>query len=448
MRRNPYSIAWRRRRFHRSRVEGWPRRLLGLVPLVALAAAGPLVEPVFMGFLSRPGGLPAGLSGLGLRIGMLLCGATVLASYTALVRGPERAILDPHPADAPALLRYLGLRTAVERLGWVLAAGVLLLPIILAGEPVAYGLGVWIALSGWLLGLAVGFPVHLGSVWAAESPGLSGVLNLLRGDNPSLQAALIYGPGVALTVGGCGVWLACLGAERVLGTGLDPAAVAFLLAPLPLALLSWLPVSGLARRYHVATTLILADIDAAVAGTEDPQEARRVYFEWAVRFVPAALRSELLKELRHGWRGLRSWVLGAAWGSGLLAAISAWSDDPTAADRTRLVAGAGIVLVGIVGVRLAMTDPAWLDKALPHVVGRRLGARLLALWFWFQPVVVLPVLALGIRQGRVGLELFGWLELLALAAGLAAVFASPLRARGLPTYLYAALLLWAGVSSA
>lgn len=448
MPRNPYSIAWRRRRVHRRRVEGWPRALLGLVPLVALGAAGPLVEPVFMGFLERPGGLASGLSGLGLRVGLVLCGAMVLASYTALVRGPERAILDPHPADAPALLRYLGVRTAVERVGWILAAAVLLLPILFSGEPLAYVLAVWIAFVGWLLGLALGFPVHLGSVWAAESPALSGVLNLIRGGNPSLQAALIYGPGVAFALGGCGVWSACLGAEHVLDSGVDAVAIAGLVAPVGLAVIAWSPVSGLAERYHVQTTLVLAEIDAAYAGTEDPEEARRVYLEWAVRFVPAGLRVELLKELRHGWRALRSWVLGAAWGTGFLGVLSAWSTDPLAAGRTRLVAGAGLVLVGIVGVRLAMTDPVWLDRALPHEIGRRLSARLLALLGWMQPVVLLPVASLGIRQGSVALDLLAWLELLALAVALCAAFASPLRARGLPTYLFAALLLWAGVASA
>jgi len=446
MPRNPYSIAWSRRRFHRNRVEGWPRRLLGAVPLVALAAAGPLVEPVFMGFLERPGLLALGVEALGLRVGLVLCGAMVLASYTALVRGPERAILDPHPADEGALLRYLGLRTAFERIGWVLAAAVVLAPVALAGEWLAWALLVWIAASGWLLGLAIGFPVHLGSVWAAESPGLSGVLNLIRGNNPTLQAALIYGPGVAFAAGGFGVWAACRGAGLVLGG--DLLGIAWLIAPIGLAVFASIPVAGLARAYHVKTTLLLAEIDAAYAGVEDPEEERRVYLEWAVRFAPTGLRVELLKELRHGWRALRSWVLGAAWGAGLLGALSGWSSEAVAGDRTRLVAGAGLVLVGIVGVRLAMTDPLWLDQAIPHQTGRRLAARWAALFGWMQPVVLLPAVTLVVRQGTVGVELALWLEALAGAIALAASLASPLRARGLPTYLFAALLLWAGVAAA
>ena len=96
---NPHVRAWRRQLANQARSEGlWKRALGALVPVVALAAAGPLVQPVFMGFLAE-GRIAEGSVALGLRVGGALCGAMVLATYTALVRGPERAILDPHPAE-------------------------------------------------------------------------------------------------------------------------------------------------------------------------------------------------------------------------------------------------------------------------------------------------------------------------------------------------------------
>ncbi|MCP4809050.1 MAG: hypothetical protein GY884_27255 [Proteobacteria bacterium] len=416
--------------------------LLPLVPLVGLILAGPLVEPVFMGFLES-GRMGQGVAGLGLRLGLLACGAMSLATYTALVRGPERAVLDPHPADAGALLRYLVIRTGWERLGWIVAAAALVLPV-LRVDPLAWALTVWVAAMGWLIGLCGGFPVHLGSVWAAESPALAGVMNLLRGNNPRLQAALIYGPGVAFGLGAVGVWTAATGAELVLSG--QAIGWAWLAAPLGVALVTWLPGPGLARAYHFRTTLLLAEIDAAYAGQEDPAESLRVYLDWTVRFAPAPLRLELLNELRHGWRGLRSWITGA-WGLGGLSALSGWSVAPEALPRTLLIGGAAVVFTGVVAIRLEMTDPLWLDHALPRRLGRKLGGRLLAVFLWLQGAVIPGVLALGIRQGAVAAGVLGWLELLALVIAATATGASRLRGRGLPPYLLTGLLLWAGLAT-
>jgi hypothetical protein len=443
---NPLLRAWKRRLGHQLREgAGFRGVAASLAPVVALGLAGPLVQPVFMWFLESNTAVAVGLPGLGLRLGLLLAGAMALATYSALVRGPERRILDPHPAQPEALLRYLSLRTGLEHLSWVLAVAAFLLPVLLAGHTLAWGLGIWVAFCGWWLGLAGGFTVHLGSVWAAESPGLAGLLNLIRGSNPKLQAALIYGPGVVLALGALGVWLGSTGARLVL-LG-DAAGWVWLLAPLPVGVLAWLPGPGLARGYHVRTTLLLAEIDAAYAGAEDPEDARRVYLEWAVRLLPGGLRVEALKELRHGWRGLRSWITGA-WGLGLLAALSGWSSEPEAFGRTLLIAGAGLVALGLVGLRLAATDPTWLEQAIPHSRARRLLARGVVVFGWLQGCVVPPFLALGLRQGAIGLHLLALLEGLALALALISSGSSRWRGRGLAPYLFVGLLLWAGLTGA
>jgi hypothetical protein len=440
---NPYRLAWRRRRQHEREARGWVPVLARWLPALALGAAGPLVRPVFLHFLDLPDRMSDGVEALGLRLGLVLAGALSIATYQALVRGPERAVLDPHPAKAGDLLRYLTLRTASERAPWVMGAAMLCLPVLYEGHLLAWALLVACALAGWLSGLLTGFTVHLGSVWAAESPALAGVLNALRGSNPRLQAALIYAPGVVLMASALGVMAAASGARMILeGEWIGVAGL--LVAPV-LGFAMWLPAAGLAKRQHFRTTLVLAEIDGAYAMESDPEEARRVRLEWAVRFLPQGLRMEALKELRHGYRSLRGWI-NTSWGVALVGLLSAWTDDAVALDRTLALCGLGLVVVALVGIRLAATDPVWLDRALPRPATTRGMARLLALLGWMQPGVWTPVIALGIRQGSErALWLLLGLQALALALAVVSTVSSALRNRGLVPYLLGGLLLWAGL---
>ena len=426
---NPHVRAWRRQLTNQARSEGlWKRMLGALVPVVALAAAGPLVQPVFMGFLAE-GRILEGSVALGLRVGGALCGAMVLATYTALVRGPERAILDPHPSEPGRLLTYLLLRTAVETLPWLLGGVALLTPMLLAGEVQGWAVTATLALGGWWLGLFAGFPVHLASVWAAESDGLAGALELIRGHNPRLQAALIYGPGVALAYGMGALYIGSWGGV-------------WLAAPFAAGILAWLPAPTLARGFHVRTTLVLHEIDAAYAFEDTEEEARVVYFEWMVRMLPAAWRTAALKELRHGWRGLRSWLTGA-WGLGLLGLLAGWSSAPEAIARAALVAGASVGVLGVVALRLQATDPPWLRMSMPF---RGLfPARAAVVFAWLQPVVVPAFLALLVRQGSISFRLLAVLEVEAALVAVAAAACSRWSMKGLAPYLVAAVGAWVAV---
>jgi len=437
---NPHITAWRVQVRRRARTEGPLRRIGGLVALATVAGAAPLVEPVFFGFLGHPDLLAAGISGIGLRVGLVCCGAMALATYGALVRSPERAVLDPHPIEPERLLRYLLLRTAVERSGWCVASALFLLPVLLAGEPVAWALATAVAVGGWAVGLLSGFSVHLASIWVAESPSLAGVLELIRGQNPRLQAALIYAPGAALTLGGLAVWAASAGAAVVL-TG-QPAGAFLLGVPLVVGVLAWLTAPALGRAwYHRATTL-LAEIDAAYAGQDDTEEARSVYLEWAIRGLPASLRLRLLRELRAGWRAHRGWLTGA-WGLGAVAALAAWSKDPIAGPRAFAVAGAGMVVVAAVVFRLRQESPEWLDDWLGLTAARMRTARTLAVVGWLQGLIGLPVAALALRQGPgPALRLFGGLEAVAVVLALVATTTSAWRA-GWAAYLPLAVAVWA-----
>jgi hypothetical protein len=438
---NPHISAWRVQARRQAQLEGPLRRMGGLVVLVTIGAAAPVVTPVFFGFLGRPEALAAGVAGIGLRLGLVLCGAMALATYSALVRSPERAILDPHPVEPAALLRYLLLRTAVERFGWVLGAAVFLLPLLIAGEFLGWCLATAVAAGGWAVGLLSGFSVHLAAIWVAESPSLAWVLELIRGQNPRLQAALIYAPGAALGLGGVTVWAASLGAAGVLAGRPDLGFL--LLVPLGVGAIAWSFAGGLGRAwYHRATTL-LGEIDAAYQGQEDPEEAKTVYLEWAIRGLPPALRLRALRELRAGWRAHRSWLTGA-WGLGAVAAVSAWSTSDVAGARAAAVASAGMVVVAAVSFRLQSESPEWLDAWLGLSARQVRSARGLAVLGWLQGLVVLPVLALAIRQGwAASLRLAIVLELTGLALAIVASGTSGWRRWGWAAYLPLAIVIWA-----
>lgn len=442
---NPHITAWRVQQRRQADLEGPLRRVGGVAALVTVAAAAPVVAPVFFSFLGHPPALPAGVAGIGLRVGLVCCGGMALTTYGALVRSPERAVLDPHPVEPGRLLRYLLRRTATERAGWVVAAGLFMLPLLLAGQPLAWALATTVAAGGWVVGLLAGFSVHLASIWVAESPSLSWVLELIRGHNPKLQAALIYAPGAALGLGGLAVWAASVGAAGVLAG--QPAWGVLLATPLVVGGIAWSFAPGLGRAWYHRATTILAEIDAAYAGLEDAEEAHAVYLEWAIRGLPSALRLRVLRELRAGWRAHRSWLMGT-WGIGLVAAIAAWSKEPLAAAEAGAVASAGMALVAAVAFRLRRDSPLWLDQWLGLQAAQVRLARTLAVWGWLQGLVLLPTLALAVRQGgAAALALAGGLELAATALAVVAAGTSGWRRWGWAVYLPVAGLVWAAAAA-
>ena len=192
------------------------------VPVLAAVVALPWIAPSLLGFLPSPGDavepklwVPA-LSNLVSRLANLIAAMVILHSYTDLVRGSDRDVLDVHPVRATALVRAIALRTARTRIYLPVMGGVVLTPVAMGGHMMAYWGAVGVLFAAWLGGLGVGFMVHLGGVWAAFSPRFAALLDAVRGDNPRMQAALIYAPGVALLVVGLGVEFAAIGLELAL----------------------------------------------------------------------------------------------------------------------------------------------------------------------------------------------------------------------------------------
>jgi hypothetical protein len=439
---NPYISTWKKRRRNRASHLGLFRGFSLLLPLIAVVLAAPMLRDVFLSFLDRPDRIGPGIAAFSLRLGWFCCAAMSLMTYSALVRGKERAVLDPHPGDPVLLLRYLIIRCGVEQFGLLICAIAMLWPVAWAGHFMAFTAGAVVVTVGWFMGLLVGFPVHLGAVWAAESKSLAGLMNALRGGNPRLQAALIYAPGFVLAMGGLGVWSASVWAEL----WLEPHGSAiwfWWIMPVSLAILSLGLTGPLARGFHYRTTALLSEIDSYYARLEDPEEAQAVYLQWAVRVFPASWKPYLVQDLRHGWRSLRSWITGA-WGLGLLVAFSVPAVEEHAFVTSLALAGGAMLLAGGVGVRLAVTDPEWLDCTLPFKTALRLRARFVVVALWLQGLVLLPTLGLGLRHGlSSAVLLFALLEAFALTLAILATGAGQWRSAGWAAYIPTALVLWA-----
>jgi len=338
------------------------------------------------------------------------------------------------------LLKYLAVRSGWEGLPFLAGCVVLTWPVWAAGHPGLARAGALTIATGWAAGLFLGFPVHLGSVWVAESPRLAGLLEAIRGDNPRLQAALIYAPGAVLALGGTVTWL---GAQGAAGWVLGGAGGALLLVPVASFVLAWGVTPLLAQKWYLRTSLLLAEIDARYAGLEDREEARWVYLQWMLRWMPVGARPTILRELRQGWRDHRGWITGT-WALGGLAALGALGEQGTA-DRALVMASAGAVLAGAVGLRLEMGNPDWLESWLDVPRRRVLLARGWVLACWLQALVWPPVLALGLAQGwgvawTVGTALEA---LVVVLAALGAVCGTT----GWVSYAPLALVVWAGIVS-
>lgn len=402
--------------------------------------AAPFARGSILWFLGgSEGDFRGGLAGAAFRLGLVVAGVGILAGHEVVIRGRDRAVLDPHPVDPGELIPVLRLRLLRVATGTALGVMALLWPVLADGHALGFGLASAVVLQAALLGAAVGSTSQLGAAWAAFNPHLSQVLEAIRGSNPRMQAALIYAPGVAVGIVAAALFLALRGIEA--GLAGHPLAFLLVAAPTGVALPAWFVAPALARSWWYPASTLLGEVDAAWEARTDPEAARRVYLEWVVRFVPSSFRPLLLLRLRQGWRGLRGWITGA-WALGAVAGMAGWSARPEAPRYAALVAGAGICLVGAVAIRMVETHPEWLDGAIPT---RRLvadGARFVATLCWLQGVLVPPVLAVLVRQPGHALPLLFALEALAGTCALVATLAGPLRARGYLAYAPIAALAW------
>ena len=395
---NPYVRIWRLRRANRAASTGW----IGLVqsvtgPIVATVLVIPLFDQIFLSFLHRPVGLwGEGVAAVTLRAGIAVLSLLALDVFTAVVRGPDRAVLTLLPIDAVAVVRYEVVRVAVERWWLLPSVAALLAPVAFAGAPSLWALSLLAVVGAWSMGLCVSAAVHLLAIEAAESPSWADLLDLVRGKNPRQQAAFLYAPGVVLLL--CGVLIG-QGAYAI-PTILAGETVNFvwLLLPFAVSSFAWLRISRLAPGSWFKGSAVLAEIDARYAALADQEEGLRVYLDWMVRYLPAPVALFALKDMRHGWRARRGLISGA-WLVGVAGFAAGWTEGPVGVERAALVSIGGVWLCAAVGVLLERDEPDFLRVWLPPGGTPRWVARALVLALWVQPCVWLAGLSVGLRQG-------------------------------------------------
>ncbi len=446
---NPHLEAELKLEALRSRDPLLSRLVRRLGPLALGLLAAPLAQPVLLWFVGADGETYAsGLSGISFRLALLLCAVGVMAAHNTVMRGPDRAVLDPHPVDPTRLLPVLRRRLLRRSLWLAIGATALLSPLLFNSPPgiqpvIPFVLSALLLMAGWLAGITLGFVTQLGAVKAADNKLLNSVLEAIRGSNPRTQAALIYAPGLAIAAAGASLFTGAWGIQLCLA-----GRWAGLLGYLPTLALSWLAwglAAPLADSCWYRASSLLTEIDAQYAGLDDSENASRVYLDWSVRWAPAPFRPHLLRALRQGWRALRSWVTGA-WAAGVLAAFPAWSVDPAAPQRALLICVTATCLLAIIAIRMEETDPAWLDRALALPMANRLSARFLAVLAYLQGAILPATAALLTRQGAAAWSLLLPAEAAAVICALTATAASPLRGRAYTLYLPLAILTWAALA--
>lgn len=398
---------------------------------VAACAAVPLLHDSVFAFANSVGpARSAGAVGAVARVALLLAGVLALRTYDLVVRGPDRGVVDVHPVLAEPYVRARLLRGVSESGTALLTAAVVLVPI---WPDVRSILGGAVLLVGaWAAGVALGVGVNLAAPGLCANPGFASALDLVRGQNPRSQAALVWAPAITLAVAGLSVVAAAGGLDVALrgeAWGYLALAVPFAAAGLGVRL-AFVGADTLAR-----IPAVLGEVDAAYAAVEEAEEGHRVYMEWIVPRLPAPLQPEVLRVLRHGWRSERAW-LSATFLAAVLAAAAGWTPGADGPSRVTLVAGLVAVGIGLLGPRLRARDPAWLALTLPSRFGRT--SVVIAIFAWVQPVLVAGCVVLLVRHGFAGLRTFALLEAWVV---LVAVLASRLP---VGAYLPATLLLCAG----
>ena len=424
------------RLFRTARARGaGPSWAAGAALVLAGAAAGVAALPLLDGILAQAPRAGAAVERVAVRVALLVAAVAALRGADAVVRSPERPVLDAHPVDGRALTRALVRRAAVGLLPGLAASVLALGGLALRVGPGAWAAGALVVVGGGLGGLGVGAAMHLGAVDLALRPAAAPLLDALRGANPRPQAALIYAPGVAIFVVGAAIFLAGAGA----GAALDGRPAGLLWAALPVALgLAGAAVAPrLGARLYARATLVLAEVDAAYGLAPRAEAAAEVYLGWAARGSPERLRA-----LRAGWRRLRPWPV-LLWAVGGLTALVAAGRDAAAPGVAAAAAGLALAVAGVLPARLAALDPPWLTRALglgglSTVRARAEVALLYGVGAWLPGLLVALL-----RHGGAALAPWAGLPPLALgAAGLGALAAARWGAGAAPRVAPVFLLGW------
>lgn len=383
---NPYVGVWLRR----------ARRTTSALSFVVIGAsvllAASVMWPVAQAVAEAPDRTER-LAALLLRLGTLGVGTAGLWTYTAIVRSTDRDLLALLPVNAAQVVWAALLAVLVEGAWLPLAALVAVGPVWVADPALLPALASFL-FGSWTLGVVASGATHLAAVQVAEHPRWAPWLDLVRGANLRAQAAFVYAPGATLAATGLLVaWAGDAAARGALGT-LIPFVAA--LAVLP-------TVGPLAHRGWFPATAVLADIDGRHAAVEGADDARRVAWEGLLPWMPQRWRPWALRDLRHGWRGRRTWVSGA-WILGVVALALGWQEAPDGPRIAAAAASTAVLALAAVSIPLSMDEPPFLRVWLPPGGWSATAARATVVAAWLQPAVLLPAAGTLLRSGSAFVE--------------------------------------------
>jgi hypothetical protein len=398
-----------------------------------------LVGPAFLGFLTRsPDEVVRGLGELWFRACLLVMVVISMDVHATVLRGQARDVLTLLPVRPRGVVLAELEQVALQRGPWLVALGVLLWPVAQQASVAAWALGMLVVTASAALALTWSAVAFLGAIDAAESPAAAPLLDLLRGNNPRPQAALIYALVPTTVVGGLLAGRASGSAAGiVVGAQAGWLDAAVLIA---VAAAGWPAAARLADRNWFRASMVLEDIRARYAAVEGPDEALHVYLEWTVRWLPTEAARWALLELRYGWRERRSWIsLMNLIGFGGL--VLGWSSTVEAPVRAGLVAGAAAWLGAGVVVQRARDVPAFLRWSMPAPALAGTVARMWAVVAWSLLPLGLAGLAVWMFRGGSGLVQFGALGVLQLGvAAPVAAWCARHEERGMGLLIAAALI--------
>ena len=415
---NPYLRARTLSRQREARSESIGARLLRAVFIVgALAAVSVLVRATFLEFLDT-GANATALRGLWLRGGLLVLSMVGFRVHSTVLRGRSREILALLPVEPRKVVAVDLLDVTRTAVAWVAAVGLLCLPV---GQ--ALGISVWaqgMAVVAGAAALSISWSAIalLGAISVAEDPAWAGLLDAVRGNNPRPQAAIIYALAPMVFLGGVVLDQAAAGA-------VGEAHIATLALPWVLGFASIPAIAPLADRVWFQATMVLEDIRARYAAVEDPEDAKRVYMDWTLRWLPDEVSRWAELDLRHGWRSHRG-TLAFMWLGALFAFGAGWSAQAGTPMRAGLVAGVSGWWCGAVMLRMAAEVQPFLRTWLVVPRGVRLAARTWTVGMWSVAPIAAAGVAVLLRMGPMAAaQAMGiGMVVCALAALAAAVFAA------------------------
>ncbi len=186
-----------------------------LAPIIAACIALPFLRDNLLSFAALSGAArSAGAVGAMVRVALLLAAVLALRAYDLVVRGPDRGVVDLHPVRAAPYVRARLWRALREGAPASAAAAVVLVPV--WPDLPAFCGGIALLLGAWAAGVGVGVGVNLAAPALGADPRFADALDVVRGQNPRTQAALVWAPAVTLA----GVGLSLVGAAGGLD-GLD-----------------------------------------------------------------------------------------------------------------------------------------------------------------------------------------------------------------------------------